>query len=70
MARGQAHAESDIDILVAFQRPIDGWTYAAMARELEEELKTRVDLVTENALSDNMRPFIEPELTELYDQTE
>ena len=68
VARGEARPESDIDMLVSFLRPIDGWTYAGLARELEEALDRPVDLVTENALSDYIKPRIEGELTSIYEE--
>ncbi|MBI5470305.1 nucleotidyltransferase family protein [Candidatus Kaiserbacteria bacterium] len=68
VASGSAGPASDVDILVSFRRPIDGWTYAGMARELEEVLLRPVDLVTENALSDHIRPRIESDLTPLYEE--
>lgn len=68
VARGSEHADSDVDILVSFMRPTDGWTYAGLARELEEALGRPVDLVTENALSEYMRPRIEADLTSLYEE--
>ena len=68
VAAGSAGPKSDIDILVSFTRPIDGWTYAGLARELEEALSRPVDLVTENALSDYIKPRIESDLTPLYEE--
>jgi len=68
IASDNATPESDVDILVSFLQPIDGWTYAGMARELEEALQRPVDLVTENALSDYLRPRIKSELTPLYEE--
>ena len=68
VARGSAGAGSDVDILVSFLRPIDGWSYAGLARELEEVLERPVDLVTENSLSDFIRPRIEADLTAIYEE--
>ncbi len=68
VATGSSRPDSDVDILVSFTRPIDGWTYAGMARELEEALSRPVDLVTENALSDYIKPRIESDLTPLYEE--
>lgn len=68
VAKGSARPESDVDILIEFSRPTDGWTYAGLARELEEALARPVDLVTENALSDYIRPRIEADLMPLYEE--
>ncbi len=68
MATGKAKPDSDVDILVSFLRPTDGWTYAGLARELEEVLSRKVDLVTENGLSEFIRPRIQSDLTPLYEE--
>lgn len=53
-ARNEQRSDSDVDILVSFAKPIDGWSFSGMARELEEILGRPVDLVTENARSDSI----------------
>lgn len=68
VATGKAQENSDIDILISFVKPTDGWTYAGLARELEEALARPVDLVTENGLSDFLKPHIESDLMPLYDE--
>ena len=52
-SRGEETAESDVDILVEFDRtgkPVTLLTYARIWRELEERLGRRVDLVEEGTL--------------------
>lgn len=52
-ARGEETADSDVDILVEFDRdgkPITLLTYARMWRELEERLGRDVDLVEDGTL--------------------
>ena len=51
-ARGEETPESDIDILVKFDRtsPIGLFAYLRMHRELEEKLGRKVDLVEEGTL--------------------
>lgn len=68
VATGKSRESSDIDILISFAKPTDGWTYARLARELEEALAHPVDLVTENALSDYVKPRIQSDLMLLYDE--
>lgn len=68
VATGSARLDSDVDILVSFVKPIDGWTYAGMARELEEALSRPVDLITEDALSDYIKPRIKADLMSLYEE--
>jgi predicted nucleotidyltransferase len=48
--RGRQREQSDIDILVAFDRDIDLFEYVELREFLEERLKGKVDLVMEKAL--------------------
>ncbi|HTS53028.1 MAG TPA: nucleotidyltransferase family protein [Burkholderiales bacterium] len=61
LARGEAHAASDVDLLVEFD---DGPTFDQfmdLKFFLEDLLSRRVDLVTRAALKPRMRPIIERE---------
>ena len=51
-ARGEEREDSDVDILVKFDRtlPIGLFAYVRMNRELEERLGRKVDLVEEGTL--------------------
>ncbi len=51
-ARGEERDDSDVDILVKFDRslPIGLFAYVRMHRELEEKLGRKVDLVEEGTL--------------------
>ena len=51
-ARGEERDDSDVDILVKFDRtlPISLFAYVRMHRELEEKLGRKVDLVEEGTL--------------------
>ncbi len=51
-ARGEETANSDVDLLIRFDRstPIGLFYYARMHRELEERLGRKVDLVEEGTL--------------------
>ncbi len=51
-ARGEERENSDVDILVKFDRtlPIGLFAYVRMNRELEEKLGRKVDLVEEGTL--------------------
>jgi hypothetical protein len=53
-ARGEAHAGSDVDLLVRFDRPKSLLDLARAERALRHE----VDLVTEGALSPHVRPHV------------
>ncbi len=60
-ARDSANAESDIDILVAFDGPATSQRYFGVQFYLEDVLDRPVDLVTEKALRTELRPHIERE---------
>jgi predicted nucleotidyltransferase len=51
-ARGEETADSDVDLLVVYDRsqPIGMFRYARMHREMEELLGRKVDLVEEGTL--------------------
>lgn len=59
--RDQAHAESDIDIIVSFSGPATSKVYFGVQFILEDKLGVPVDLVTEKAMRAELRPFIEQE---------
>jgi predicted nucleotidyltransferase len=61
VARGDAVAESDIDVLVAFDGPATSKRYFGVLFYLEDLLGRSVDLVTEKALRAELRPHIERE---------
>jgi hypothetical protein len=58
-ARGQSRADSDADVLVAFDGPADSARYFGVQFYLEDVLGCPVDLVTEKALRPELRPFVE-----------
>lgn len=60
-ARDAARKDSDIDILVAFDGPATSERYFGVQFYLEDQLGQSVDLVTDKALREELRPFIEKE---------
>lgn len=49
-ARGEADEESDLDILVEFERAPTLWEFIRLERELGDKLGVRVDLVMKKSL--------------------
>ncbi|MCX6222951.1 MAG: nucleotidyltransferase family protein [Bacteroidia bacterium] len=49
--------ESDIDLLVEFEKPI-GWKYFSLVIYLENIFGRKIDLVTKNALKEQIRDNI------------
>lgn len=60
-ARDQATADSDLDILVSFDGTTDWRRYFGAQFYLEDLLGRPVDLVTDNALRAELRPYVERE---------
>lgn len=56
-ARGDQNADSDVDILVEFRRPL-GWAFFDLQELLEKELQRKVDLVSSKALKEQLRDEI------------
>ncbi len=69
-ARDEGGRDSDIDILVEldYSRKI-GLEFIGMKLDLEELLHGRVDLVSDGALSDRLRPAIDREKLLIYEKT-
>jgi predicted nucleotidyltransferase len=59
--RDEAHADSDVDILVSFDGPATSRVYFGVQFYLEDELDCPVDLVTEKAMRAELQPYIEQE---------
>lgn len=48
---------SDLDILVEFSKPV-GWEFFTLEKFLEEKLGLKIDLVTKNALKEQLKHSI------------
>jgi predicted nucleotidyltransferase len=57
-ARGDATADSDIDLLVETGPATSAWFPAGLMLDLEALLGRRVDIVTERALRPELREFV------------
>jgi uncharacterized protein len=58
-AREQARSDSDVDVLVEFDGPATSARYFGLQFYLEDLLGSPVDLVTDQALRPELRPFVE-----------
>jgi predicted nucleotidyltransferase len=58
VARNQARKKSDIDLLVEFSKPVGLFQFARLKMYLEEALGHEVDLVTPEALRQELREGI------------
>jgi len=72
VARGEDLPGSDLDVLVSLpppgERPTIGLKWFALVDELSAVLERPVDLVTEEALSPYIRPYVEEEMVVIYEQ--
>ena len=56
-ARNEETDNSDIDIIVSFKKPL-GWAFFDLQALLEKELNRKVDLVSMNALKEQLKETI------------
>ena len=64
-ARCENHAQSDLDLLVDFDYPIDLLDIIGLEQELSEKLGVKVDLVTLRSLHPLLREQVEQDLVRL-----
>ena len=70
VARGEAGAESDVDLLVKTGRlPFGIWGFIALKQDLEKALQRKVDIVSERALNPKLQTKIKKDLTLIYERT-
>ena len=55
VARDEARTDSDVDLLVEFDRPVGLFTFVGLKRYLEEILESSVDLGTPDSLKSYLR---------------
>ncbi|MEN4017774.1 MAG: nucleotidyltransferase family protein [Methanobacterium sp.] len=60
-AKGQQNEESDVDILVEFEKPTFD-NFMELAFFLEDLFGKKVDLLTPKSLSPYMKPYVEKEV--------
>jgi uncharacterized protein len=66
-ARGEADEKSDVDILVDLDRSVPfGLGYFGMIGDLQELLGRPVDVVTREALSPHVEPYVKRDLLPIY----
>ena len=65
-ARGEQKKDSDIDLLVKFNQPIDFFELYDVEEKLKNVFHKKVDLVTVEGLSKYIKPYIMNDLQVLY----
>lgn len=66
VARDEATAESDVDLLVEFEKPVGLLTFAGLQRYLETALECSVDLGTPNSLKPYLRDTVLREAVRVF----
>ncbi|WP_456411383.1 nucleotidyltransferase family protein [Oceanithermus sp.] len=64
-ARGDAHAGSDLDLLVEFERVPTLLDLVRLEQELADDLGIRVQVITPGAIKPLLRPAMERDLVEV-----
>ena len=65
-ARGENHPGSDVDVLVEFKDTITLIDLSHILLVVKEETGLKLDVVTKNAISPYLAPYIEKDLQVLY----
>lgn len=58
-ARGDFNEQSDIDILVDFDKNIGGYNYIRLAHEFEDIFYRKIDMVSRRSIKPQYLPFVE-----------
>ncbi|HUC02267.1 MAG TPA: nucleotidyltransferase family protein [Candidatus Paceibacterota bacterium] len=67
-ARGEERTDSDVDLLVRFNKQKGLFELAGLERDLSESLNLKVDLVTEGGLSPLLKSEVMKDLQPIYGQ--
>jgi uncharacterized protein len=65
--RGEMTKKSDVDFLIKLGKPL-GYSFFALNRNLEDTIGRKVDLVTSASMSKYILPYIQPDLTKIYER--
>ena len=64
-ARGENSHDSDLDILIDFEQPLDLLEIIGLEQELTEKLDIKVDLITLRSLNPLLKEYVEKDLIPL-----
>jgi hypothetical protein len=68
VARGQAKASSDLDLIVTLKKPIGIFMLNELNDRLETSLRTKVDLLTHQSINRHLKPYIINNLVRIYEE--
>ncbi len=66
-ARGENDQNSDLDILIDFDPPLDLLEIIGLEQELSEKLGIKVDLITVRSLNPRLKEYVERDLVPLVE---
>ncbi|WPP49692.1 nucleotidyltransferase family protein [Catalinimonas niigatensis] len=64
-ARGENDQNSDLDILIDFESPVDLLEIIGLEQDLSEKLGIKVDLITVRSLNPQLKEYVEKDLIPL-----
>ncbi|MEK7562686.1 MAG: nucleotidyltransferase family protein [Patescibacteria group bacterium] len=67
-ARGEDGPDSDIDFLVRLGNQMGVYKFIGLKYDLQEALGKNVDLVSDRAINKYIKPYIEKDLTLIYER--
>jgi predicted nucleotidyltransferase len=65
-ARGDNRPDSDVDVMVEFDETKSLIILCRIIRVIKEELGIKIDLVTKNAISQRLLPYIQKDMKVIY----
>ena len=67
-ARGEEKPESDLDLLVQYEKPNGYLTHAKVQNKLEDFFDKPVDLVFRSSIKPRIKPYIVKDLKTIYEK--
>lgn len=67
-ARGDQKPDSDVDLLAEYKNPVDFVELYVTEQKFQSIFRQKVDLVTTTGLSKYIKPYIQEDLTILYEE--
>ena len=67
-ARSEEHQDSDIDLLVEYNKPVGYLTHAKVENILEDLFKKPVDLLFRSIIKPRIKPYIMQDLKTIYEK--
>ncbi|MBU1089529.1 nucleotidyltransferase family protein [Patescibacteria group bacterium] len=68
VARGEANEESDIDLIVEFEKPVGLFSLAGLKNSFEDEFQKKVDLLTPKSIHPFLKEKILSSAQKIYER--